>query len=202
MDKLKGPVATAIIKQGILRKKEIIAYVQQIDDVRPVSSIVHWLYQEVKDDPHMLRLLGSAIVEVAAQLLEIPFVKDWFQRHGGTTRPVREEKFSWEWIPSEVLDTLENYITNPLVVLKSILSYAEDQGTAVHRKAALSDYRRLQDQGHQDVRFLLQGHTHVPDQCPLDRLKDAVGIYVNTGTWRPMFHETLAVEDGCGNDQH
>lgn len=82
-------------------------------------------------------------------------------------------------------------------MLKSILSYAEDQGTAVHRKAALSDYRRLQDQGHQDVRFLLQGHTHVPDQCPLDRLKDAVGIYFNTGTWRPMFHETLAVEDGC-----
>lgn len=144
-------------------KAETRELIYQIDNVRPWTSIAGYLKSQFGMKPKVWGAIVETFADITANLLRIKFFREWFL----VNQPSLIANL-WHW--------LDGHVESPVSESVSGDSYAQ---------AALADYEE------KNSRFVLYGHTHSPEQVPLDSLHNAPEVYINTGTWRTRVMRTI-----------
>jgi UDP-2,3-diacylglucosamine pyrophosphatase LpxH len=148
-----------------------------VDDVRPVFAVPAWVRQLGLRDPALLRPIGRTWTELVEGFLSEPFVRAWMKRGSRTaffdtgTRLRLLLELSTTRVMAKGSD-------KRLTELYRILQHGFDGKMAHH--AALEVQRR------QEVRFVVNGHSHFASMSPLGRSQAGPAVYFNTGTWRSV----------------
>ena len=161
---------------------------KRIEDVRPLFASFHWAYYEVrrltaKLDPAQARILDAALGDTVRTLAQdfrrLDFYEAWIERHHRAChldaavllRLILFGLSAPTWFPVEwVAEQIERILVsrNPRTVT---------------RKGALRE--DLGNLGRGQMRFVVYGHTHAPEQVPLHAGVRVQDVYLNTGTYRP-----------------
>ncbi len=182
----------AEIAEGVIRR------MKRIEDVRPLFASFHWAYYEVSrlgvelpdEQARTLRdALGDSVRTLARRFRDLDFYQAWQERHHrgihldaalllrfilwGLSAPTW---FPVEWVAEHVERGLVDVSPR----------------TVTRRGAAREDLARI---GSEEMRFVIYGHTHDPEQVPLRGSQVVQDVYANTGTYRPG---VFRADDGEG----
>lgn len=171
---------------------ELINNLKDIDNVRPLSRVMEWIYYRIKkeDNDEIRKALNQALDEVVKELLDNEFVRKW--RSPATTKDevLRAICSPWlSWIPKGVVALLGAKILLPFFM--SMIGDVKSPEKDVYTRAAYHEKRWKENSA---IRFILYGHTHVPVQLPLDRERGREILYLNTGTWRNRIYKTVELD--------
>jgi len=181
--------------------QEVAAFSRNLSsmyDVRPRTALVPWLAHGVaslRGNKEALRDVQRCVARVVDDVLCTGQMRRWLRRHplsASLARPVS--------VALKHIDFFGLHLDRLLIPL---LWSATEQGKAgkadPHVTAAMREWRYLKPEWQRDWRCVVYGHTHTPTRIPVGvRLcgrtpRDV--IYVNTGTFRPLYSQT---EDGRG----
>lgn len=166
---------------------------QQIDNVRPVSSLVRWLAQHF-EHPVEKKLLATCIERALNNFKSQEYVKWWLSSAG-------HDKV---WTPFDEADRIEWLLEG----LKHLWMGKVGLALAIYDKFASYDpYARYVEhaaaepaltQGNSPIHYVVYGHTHRAEHVPLGMMGEGparrMTHYVNTGSLRPTHTVT---RDGC-----
>jgi hypothetical protein len=157
---------------------------QQIDNVRPVSSLVKWLAFHFAN-PIEQRLLATCIERALTNFKNQEYVKWWLSSAG-------HDKL---WTPVDEADRIEWLLEG----LKHLWMGKAKLALAVYDKVANYDpYERFVEHAAQEeflvqpdspIHYIVYGHTHEATHVPLGMVGNGpnrrMAHYVNTGSVRP-----------------
>jgi UDP-2,3-diacylglucosamine pyrophosphatase LpxH len=157
---------------------------QQIDNVRPVSSLVRWLGQHF-ESPLEKKLLATCIERALNDFKTQEYVKWWLSAAG-------HDKM---WTPFDEADRIEWLLEG----LKHLWMGKVGPALAIYDKFASYDpYARYVEhaaaepaltQANSPIHYVVYGHTHHAEHVPLGMMGDGparrMAHYVNTGSLRP-----------------
>lgn len=163
-------------------------------DVRPVSAIIPWLSFQVKRYERYGTIvqdaINSAFRQVGEEFMDIPFVKNWIKKHDHFLHPL--DIGDQVQLLGTVLKTFN--ITNFDWKLKLFDKWGTIKELFVddkYLKGAKQDLESLPEA----FQYVLYGHTHDPLKKTIDIIKkkdkQIERTYINTGTWRPRYHQSL-----------
>lgn len=166
---------------------------QQIDNVRPVSSLVRWLAQHF-EHPVEKKLLATCIERALNNFKSQEYVKWWLSSAG-------HDKV---WTPFDEADRIEWLLEG----LKHLWMGKVGLALAIYDKFASYDpYARYVEhaaaepaltQDNSPIHYVVYGHTHRAEHVPLGMMGEGparrMTHYVNTGSLRPTHTVT---RDGC-----
>jgi UDP-2,3-diacylglucosamine pyrophosphatase LpxH len=179
------------------KDRELIAsQFKAIDDVRPLTAIIPWLFNRLRKlevhQPEVLDEIGKGIRELVRRFRVMKFTQDWFRRHDG-------------FLPLDAADRLQavlaalgsidvRHLATALEIAEGVISRFPSENLA---DEAESEFKRQDTRadGGSPIQYVLYGHTHTPAQLPIDTLfseGDQLGrprVYLNTGTWRPRYRQ-------------
>jgi UDP-2,3-diacylglucosamine pyrophosphatase LpxH len=163
-------------------------------DVRPMPAMIPWLYDQMnRHAPAVREAIDRAVKQVLGDFQRIPFVQEWIREHETRLHP---------FDPADRLQFL-------VLLLKAVALTRFEAVMPLLEKAkqlcagdnfasrAEEDFQRLDTvpEWAGKIRYVVYGHTHLPDQRAIDLVGPAPGgmarIYLNTGTWRPYHRQTL-----------
>ncbi len=171
---------------------DLIKNVKDIDNVRPLSRVMEWIYYRIKseDSVQIRKALDEAFDRVIKELLDNDFVKKWRSPATHIDEALRLASSRWlNWIPKKLLDLLDAEDLLPLIM--GLTGESPDPDKDIYAQAAYKENIWKEDD---NIRFLLYGHTHAPLQIPLDKKEDREVIYLNTGTWRNRIYKTVGLD--------
>ncbi|MBD3177785.1 MAG: hypothetical protein GF320_21640 [Armatimonadia bacterium] len=163
-------------------------------DIRPMASIIPWLMQALgalAGDRHTGRRVARVVHDCVRAAIDdfhrLEYVKAWRRQHW------------WRWRAMKLGALLTGVrYTRALRAVDSerAIRVAEWVGRVVgavfHRErylaGALADYRRSQSMTSGSCRHVVYGHTHFPKRGTISISNDYPAFYLNTGTFRPLFH--------------
>jgi UDP-2,3-diacylglucosamine pyrophosphatase LpxH len=168
----------------------IKARLQEIENVRPLSSVIEWLLYQVKqeEEPVVKQAIEAAIDKAINLFNELNYVKLWFERHDrwGFDEADKIKVFLSLLIKLK-LSTMDSFM-NLVEKAKGMGFFVKDD----LREAAPQELSRLDPR----FRYVVYGHTHEPlvaalrsdpplagDPRPLEK------VYLNTGTWRSRYYK-------------
>lgn len=99
---------------------ELIKNVKDIDNVRPLSRVMEWIYYRIKseDSLQIRRALNEAFAKIIRELLDNDFVKKWRSPATHIDEALRLASSRWlNWIPKTLLDLLDAEDLLPLPLL-------------------------------------------------------------------------------------
>ena len=173
---------------------ELVAALQDIDNVRPLGRMMEWLYSKMRlvNDPTILEALDKTLDKVVNHLFDLEFVQSW--RNPNThvdelLRLVSRTPFN------DVIETLTKITdANKLIrlLLPTIERLSNESGLDNHTRGAFNESGWRQPDS--ETRYVLYGHTHMPVLRMLDVVNGREVIYLNTGTWRGRFYRTIALD--------
>ena len=167
---------------------------QQIDNVRPVSSLVKWLAFHF-DSAQERQLLSTCIERAVNNFNNQEYVKWWLSSEG-------HDKV---WNPLDEADRIEFLLEG----LKHLQIGKAKLALSVYDKVANYDpYERfveraskepILNQADSPIRYIVYGHTHEATHVPLGMLGDGPNRrmvhYINTGSLRPTHTVTRDGKD-------
>lgn len=171
---------------------ELIENLKDIDNVRPLSRVMEWIYYRIKhEDSKLIRkVLDDAFDRVIKELLDNDFVRKWRSPATRIDEALRAASSRWlSWLPKGLLDMLDAEDLLPLVM--GMTDDPSDPEKDIYMQAAYQEHIWKENN---EIRFVLYGHTHTPLQRPLDGEKGREVIYLNTGTWRNRIHKTVGLD--------
>lgn len=171
---------------------ELIENVKEIDYVRPINRAMEWIYYRIKGDSGEVRkALEETFDEVVKELLDIELVQQWRSPDTHVDEALRALSSRWlKWIPKGLVDLLNAEDILPLFIDESGHSRDPDRDPYT-----IGAYNELVWRANRKIRFIVYGHTHKPDQRPLDVLGDREIFYLNSGTWRPRMVKTVGLDE-------
>jgi hypothetical protein len=157
---------------------------QQIDNVRPVSSLVRWLAFHFETDLEQ-QMLATCIERALENFKHQEYVKWWLSAAG-------HDKF---WTPVDEADRIEWLLKG----LEHLQIGNSKLALAVYDKFANYDpYDRFIEQAAKEpvlnqadspIHYIVYGHTHEPAHVPLGMIGSGanrrMAHYINTGSVRP-----------------
>jgi len=175
------------------RGESLATKFRELFDVRPLAAIVDWLeVQQARQPVALEEVINTSMRECAEDFGEIPFVRDWINRHDDWRNPFDDaDKLQLLFMMLRQIN-----FTN----MSSALSLARG-GAESHEKhypeMARQDFTHLD--ANPDLRdrilYVVYGHTHTPDQRAVgvvgEGVKERPRVYLNTGTWRPSHRYAL-----------
>jgi UDP-2,3-diacylglucosamine pyrophosphatase LpxH len=170
----------------------------RIEDVRPLFASFHWAFYEVsriaagldRGQARVLRAaLGDTVRSLARCFRDLDFYQAWQERHHRAfhldaaliLRLILAGLSAPDWFPVEWIAEL----------VERVLTRWEPR--AVTRVGA--SHEDLARVGSGEMRFVVYGHTHDPQQVALRGGARAQDVYLNTGTYRPG---VFRADDGRG----
>jgi UDP-2,3-diacylglucosamine pyrophosphatase LpxH len=169
-------------------KSHIQRNFQEIEDVRPLSSVVEWLLYQVQQNRILKEIIEDTVKEVIDYFDSLNFVKDWYSRHDKWT--------DWQ----DEADKIQAFLfllrrfkldrTDKLweLAIKAKGYFSQDDLLA----ATPGEFRHID----KNIRYVVYGHTHTPlvsavlsqpaVPAPLEK------VYLNTGTWRGRYFKATA----------
>ena len=156
---------------------------QEIENVRPLSSVIEWLLYQVQQTRTLKEVIEDTVQEVVDYFDSLDFVKKWYARHDKWT--------DWQDEADKIqalLFLLRNFKLYSTEKLWDLAMQANDYFVKDDLLlAAPQEYVHLDSR----IRYVVYGHTHVPlasavsstpgGSYPMDR------VYLNTGTWRGRY---------------
>jgi UDP-2,3-diacylglucosamine pyrophosphatase LpxH len=183
-------------------RRAVASQFRAIDDVRPLSAVVPWLFDRLQmcsglEDPRILQAIDAGLKRRIRYFLDLPFTRDWMRRRDtlNPLDPADKLQFGLGLLEHFSLKDLEWPVA---AVLEPLANLFAGDNFASH---ALSEFRRLDDARdcERQILYVLYGHTHAAAQVPIDlcppegdSLDRRARVYLNTGTWRPRYRQTLA----------
>ena len=165
------------------QKAHIKRNFQEIEDVRPLSTVVEWLLYQVQQTEILKEIIEDTVKEVIDYFDSLDFVQDWYSRHNKWT----------DWL--DEADKIQAFLfllrhfkldhTKKLweLAVKAKAYFSQDDLLV----AAPREFRHIG----KNIRYVVYGHTHDPlvsavqsqpaSPAPLDK------VYLNTGTWRGRY---------------
>lgn len=167
------------------QKDELKRNLQEIDNVRPFSSILEWMFYQVNQNPDLSEVINKSLADIASNFEGLRYVKEWYKKH---------EKFLKIDHADEVqgfIELFKHFNVNAAEALINIFSRIFGSG----RFASPDDCDKDLNEGAADFltlspnyRSIVMGHTHNPLQIPIGVTSDGLDqIYINTGTWRKRY---------------
>lgn len=167
---------------------EMAANLRDIDNVRPLSAVLEWVYYRLKASGGAKKALDEVFDQVIKDLLEIDFVQRWRSPATKWDEVLRTLSSNWlRWLPKSLVDLIQGEnLLGMFLGLKDFLGRPEDDPLV---KGAFNENIWSVDSRYN---FILYGHTHTPLHLPLDVVDGRREVtYINTGTWRPRIMRTV-----------
>jgi UDP-2,3-diacylglucosamine pyrophosphatase LpxH len=167
---------------------DFIEKTKDIDNVRPLSQVLEWIYYKIKkeDSGQIRKALDEAFDKIVKELLEIELVQKWRSPKTHWDEAIRIISSRWlKWIPKTLLDKIDAEDLLPLFL--GMIGGRDD----IFINAA---YQERIWKEKKEINFILYGHTHSPLQRPLDSVGDREVLYINTGTWRNRIYKTVELD--------
>ena len=172
--------------------KEMVESTRDIDNVRPLSAVMEWIYYRIKKEDHsqVREALDKAFDTIVKDLLDFKLVRQWRSPHTYVDEALRLISNRWlSWLPKSLLDAFDAEDLLPLLL--GMTGEPEEPEKDIYTHAA---YRENVWREENAIRFILYGHTHVPLQRPLDGEGGREVFYLNTGTWRNRIYKTVGLD--------
>jgi UDP-2,3-diacylglucosamine pyrophosphatase LpxH len=172
--------------------EELVKSTKDIDNVRPLSSVMEWIYYRLKKEDRgtIRKALDEAFDRVVKDLLGNTLVSQWRSPHTRIDEVLRLASSRWlSWLPKGIVDALDAEDLLPLVM--GMTGGPDDPEKDPYTIAAY-DERIWREK--RDIQFILYGHTHVPVQRVMDRQGAREVFYINTGTWRTRIYKTIGLD--------
>lgn len=170
----------------------LIKNLKDIDNVRPMSSVLEWIYYRIKkEDSGKIRdAIEQILDKVVKQLLDIELIQKWRSPETHWDEAIRALSSPWlRWLSKGLVDLLKTEDLLPLFM--GMDEGAQTPEKDIYTQAAYSQERIWRE--NKNIQFILYGHTHVPLQRPMDRDEREV-FYLNTGTWRNRIYKTVGLD--------
>ena len=171
----------------------VIETAQDIDNVRPISAIMEWLYYKLKNDYQggVKKAFDEVFKKIVADILKNKLVQQWRCPQTYLDEALRAASSPWlHWLSGAILDMLKSEDLLP------ILMAATDKPTRpaddVYLKAAFEERLWKNNPKYQ---YVFMGHTHNPMYYALDGNNDREVLYINTGTWRNRINKTVCYDN-------
>ncbi|MBW1998664.1 MAG: hypothetical protein JRJ29_11945 [Deltaproteobacteria bacterium] len=171
---------------------ELIESTRDIDNVRPLGSIMEWIYYRIKrDDRGKVRKAFERVFEtVVRDLLDHPLVQQWRSPRTHVDEALRLASNPWiSWLPKGIVELMD--IEDLLPLLVGMAGGPDSPEKDVYTQAAYNE--RVWKEG-RSIGFILYGHTHTPVIRPLDVEGGREVFYLNTGTWRDRIYKTVGLD--------
>ena len=167
---------------------EMAANLRDIDNVRPLSAILEWIYYRLKVSGGAKKALDEVFDRVIKDLLDLDFVQKWRSPATKWDEVLRTLSSNWlRWLPKSIVDLIQGEdLLGMFLGVSEFLDRPEEDPLV---KAAY--YEQIWSA---DPRYnlILYGHTHAPLHLPLDVVDGKREVaYINTGTWRPRIKRTV-----------
>ncbi|MDH4184697.1 MAG: hypothetical protein OEV92_10770 [Nitrospinota bacterium] len=163
--------------------KEAVWRLKEIDNVRPALSGIRFV-QDIITDFGIEGAMNAILRHIVADFRNLPFYNDWIKRH---------DKWSSFWDEADKCQFALEFIERlgsklPAGMIEKIAGLTgQDNAMETHAKDQLENY----DRTHADMRYCVFGHTHTPLHAPLYVSNGAEKHYLNSGTFRTAFTQTL-----------
>lgn len=164
-------------KKNKLPVDQIYRNFQDIENVRPMSAVVDWLFYQVQtQDDTIKKVVEEAIESVIKEFDALSYILQWYDKHD-----------KWYTLLDEAdriqifLGALRRFKFDQKDRILSVIERVKDifSNDDKHVKAAIRDCSVPAN-----VRYVVYGHTHEPMQKALRVSGETQQIYFNTGTWR------------------
>ncbi len=171
-------------------KENLKRNLQEIENVRPYTSIFDWLFYQVGENQKVKTEINEAIKEIVSDFDSLQYLHRWYKKHD-----------KWNIFSFDEADKLQNVIrifkhfnvdsAETILkfyskILKSPDNLPMDDSDRVLINSAKNFLTRTSE-----YRYCVMGHTHNPMQVPVRITNGAGGkleqTYINTGTWRKRF---------------
>jgi len=172
--------------------KELVEGTKDIDNVRPLSSVMEWIYYRLKkkDRGTIREALDEAFGRVIKELLDNKVVSQWRSPHTRIDEVLRLASSRWlRWLPKGLVDALDTEDLLPLVM--GMTGGPDDPEKDPYTIGAYSEGIWRENR---DIQFILYGHTHMPVQRAMDGQGGREVFYINTGTWRTRIYKTIGLD--------
>jgi UDP-2,3-diacylglucosamine pyrophosphatase LpxH len=202
---------------------ELVARLQDMDNVRPLSRLLEWFYYEIEQrsqQRQIRRVLDEIADNVVRDLLDIDFVRRWRTPLSGWDNALRRIS----WLPAGLADRVEGLplpgpdeavrtVANPPMrwladkVLRltdtdtllrlSLLFIGGDSNSHTPNEEDVyvqAAYRDHIWRSNDKIRFIAYGHTHRPGVLALDGANGHDVLHLNSGTWRERIQRTVSLD--------
>ena len=172
--------------------KKMVESTKDIDNVRPLSIVMEWIYYRLKKEDlgEVRKAFNEAFDRVVRELLDNQLIQQWRSPYTHIDEALRLASNRWlSWLPKGLVDMLDAEDLLPLVM--GVTGGSDDPEKDIYTQAAYNEGIWRENQG---IRFVLYGHTHVPLQRPLEGEGGREVFYINTGTWRNRIYRTVGLD--------
>jgi len=167
------------------QKRKLLHNLQEVDNVRPFLSILHWLFYRVSENPSLKDVINASLAEIATNFQNLTYVNRWYKRHGKFLKidMTDEVKALIEVFKHFNIDAAEHLADIFTKIFGSGgVSSPNDSDSYLTNKAV--DFFTHTP----DYRSIVMGHTHNPLQVPVRVTSEGLEqVYINTGTWRKRY---------------
>jgi UDP-2,3-diacylglucosamine pyrophosphatase LpxH len=175
------------------KRQELVTQLKEIDNVRPMSSVLEWVYYQTKRDE--FRTGQDAMKVVLERVIRhVAGIRFSFNRNFA---PKVVEKaldigrmILKRWVPEPVITSLLDRNLLPFII--DIHEGTEDPFQDKYAKAA---YQESIWKENPEIRFICYGHTHNPVNVCLDRFEKREIHYINLGLWRERIHKSILFDE-------
>lgn len=178
-----------ILRKNPAVSRELVASLEDMDNVRPLSSVLEWFYYQVKSHDQGLnrQAMEDAFRTVVEAILDIGLVQRWRSSKTHTDDWLRLASSSWlRWLAKDLVDAL-----GAEDLLPALIGGSESSAAPEDDDLCRGAYYEQIWRSNPNIQFILYGHTHVPLLVPLDRVGNREVLYVNTGTWRDRIYRSI-----------
>jgi len=152
---------------------------QQIENVRPLSAVLYWLFYQVQRQEWLQDVIEEAVDHAAAEFHNLPFVKNWLRRHDRFLHPLDE---------ADQLQAALLFLDKVRVTRLKRLFPLADGIRMLLPDSMMDDARKEFSRLGADIAYVVYGHTHVAAQIPVQTDVAASGetrerVYLNAGAW-------------------
>ena len=160
---------------------------QEIDNVRPFSAVLQWLFYQVQENPDLQNEINQAVREIAQNFNNLEMVKRWYRRHR-TLNPFASDSSDMLQAAIEMFKRFNVGAAEDLVTVFNRIFGSSDQIQPGKLDEAL--IKAAQDflTNTSAYRYVAMGHTHNALEVPIGvTTSDMDQVYFNTGTWRKRY---------------
>jgi len=196
------PITTDLVTRLPYRAAEIAGgqfpdlkeKLQEVDNVRPLTAVFKWLFEEFRAWPEKVRdVVEEAVDDAIGDFNRLDYVREWNKKHDRPLWPDAADLLQGILLWAEKFKVTRADAAMKLYELYD--KFIPDQEPA---RGARADFARLLQpgSGHEDIGFVVHGHTHTPVQIAVsvkggEQKPKQERVYLNTGTFRSRHHEAL-----------
>jgi UDP-2,3-diacylglucosamine pyrophosphatase LpxH len=165
---------------------------QEIDNVRPISAVLHWLFYQVQENQEIRDEIDKAVREIAENFDNLDMVKKWYKRHR-TLNPFASDSSDMLQTAIELFKRFNIGSAETLVTLFDKIFGPSDKAEPGKTDEALIKAGQDFLTHTSDYKYVAMGHTHNALEAPIRVTSTGTDqVYFNTGTWRKKYTQGIS----------